>query len=298
MKIGKTKISARTLALLAATILLATSGGFLGTRAVLEFYSEDAVAGFELRHIQVHLMENDVDVCHENNNIFTVHRSNGKVSDSDTKNSKYKGNLVEYLGYTNDSPYSQEPAYKLGTPGKVEPGRTYKEEIKVRNKVIDPENKNAGSVDEYVRVIIRKYWVDENGNKDTRLDPALIKLTYGDKDYNSTAWTLNKKEHTTESDTYYLKSMLKGGDDSDLLFDSLTIDSSILDESNMKKETRENKDGNKITKVYTYSYDYDGYTFYIEADVQAIQTHNVNDAIASLWGVGNVSVSGQTVTVK
>ena len=45
-------------------------------------------------------------------------------------------------------------------------------------------------------------------------------------------------------------------------------------------------------------YDYNGYAFYIEADVQAIQTHNINDAISSLWGVSNVSAANGKLTVK
>ena len=55
---------------------------------------------------------------------------------------------------------------------------------------------------------------------------------------------------------------------------------------------------NEKVRVITYEYDYDDFTFYIEADVQAIQTHNVNDAIGSLWGVNNVSAANGTVTVK
>ena len=50
--------------------------------------------------------------------------------------------------------------------------------------------------------------------------------------------------------------------------------------------------------VFTYRYDYDGAAFFIEADVQAIQTHNAQDAIRSQWGVYNVNVSGGTLQVK
>ena len=57
------------------------------------------------------------------------------------------------------------------------------------------------------------------------------------------------------------------------------------------------ENGDKVT-VITYSYDYDDYTFYIEADVQAIQTHNVNDAITGLWGVSNVTANDGKVTVR
>ena len=40
----------------------------------------------------------------------------------------------------------------------------------------------------------------------------------------------------------------------------------------------------------TYEYVYDGYKFFLEAEVNAVQTHNAADAIKSAWGV-DVNVS-------
>ena len=50
MKIRNTKLSKRTLALLAATALLFGGGGFAGTKAALTYFSEDYTAAFELDH--------------------------------------------------------------------------------------------------------------------------------------------------------------------------------------------------------------------------------------------------------
>ena len=122
----------------------------------------------------------------------------------------------------------------------------------------------------------------------------MIKLTYNGSAYNKAAWQKNAKEHTEESDTYYLSKMLPKKKASDLLFNELTIDGSVADKAHMTKH--EKKEGNKT--VITYTYDYNDYTFYIEANVQAIQTHNINDAIDSLWGVTNVSAKDGKVTVK
>ena len=306
MKFRNTKLSTRTLALLSITVLLLAGGTFTYTRAALTYFSNDYKGAFELNHLQVHLIENGVDVCHSNNDIYTVHRgdtNDGTEADQIAdKNAKYKGNLVEYLGYTNDKPYSEAAAYTLGTPGTVEPGRTYREEIGA---------KNGNNVDEYVRLTVKKYWV-KDGKKDTRLSPDLIKLTYtngkstgleNSKDsFNSGAWQINKSECTKESQTYYLTKVLPGKETSALLFDSLTIDGSVIDADHMttseSKTETETQDGKKTVVTYTYEYDYDGYTFYIEADVQALQTHNVNDAIGSLWGVGNVTAKNGVVTVK
>ena len=291
MKIRNTKLSKRTLALLAVTALLFSVGSFAVTRAALTYYSNDYTAGFELNHLQVHLVENGVDVCHDNNkSIYTVHRTDDKVAQN--KKPKYRGNLVEYLGYKNeDAHYGDAAAYTLGEPGKVEPGRTYKEELSARN---------GNNVDEYVRVIVRKYWVDSENKKSTVMDPALIKLTYNGKAYNSGAWAVNSKEHTTESDTYYLKKILDAGDTSELLFNELTIDGAVADLGNETTTTTKKSQGpdKQEVTVITYSYDYDDFTFYIEADVQAIQTHNSSDALKSLWGVSNVSAGKGKVTVK
>ena len=279
MKIRNTKLSKRTMALLAATAVLFSGGGYVGTRAALNYFSNELTAGFKLDHLQVHLIENDDDVCDGNN-------------DALKEENKYRGNLLEYLGYTNDSHYSDAAAYTLGTPGKVEPGRKYTEKLQARNTT---------EIEEYVRIVIRKYWVDKTGKKSPVMDPALIKLAYRDgttvKAYNSGAWAVNSKEHTEESDTYYLKTVLGKYETSDPLFNELTIDREVTNLANVETTTTttQTEDG-KVT-VITYRYDYDDFTFYIEADVQAIQTHNASDALKSVWGVNNVSAGNGTLTV-
>ena len=285
MKFRNTKPSKRTLALLAATAVLLGSGSYTGTRAALQYFSEDYRGGFELQHLQVHLLENGEDVCHGANTKYTVHRTDGS---NPTKQDKYVGNLVEYMGYKNDDHSGNSAAYQVGKPGEVVPGKKYEERIAA---------KNGSDINEYVRLTVKKYWVDSDKNKDTRMDPELIKLSYGGKAYNSSAWAVNSKEHSKESDTYYLRKMLKGGETSADLFDTLQIDASVYELGNKKTTTTTPEDKEGVT-VITYEYDYDDFTFYIEADVQAIQTHNVNDAIGSLWGVSNVSASNGTVTVK
>ena len=277
MKIKNTKLSKRTLALLAATAVLFGGGSYAGTRAALGFFSNELTAGFELDHMQVHLLENGDDVCL------------GKNADP-KETDKYRGNLVGYLGYTNDSHYSDDAAYTLGTPGKVEPGKKYREELQAQN---------SSDYDEYVRIIVHKYWVDKNGNKSPVMDPALIKLTYDGSPYNSGAWAVNRKEHTAESDTYYLTSKLGPNEKSALLFNELMIDGTVANKAHMTTypSYTTDVDGNTVT-VITYSYDYDNFTFYIEADVQAIQTHNAPDALKSMWGVNNVSAGNGTLTVN
>ncbi len=74
------------------------------------------------------------------------------------------------------------------------------------------------------------------------------------------------------------------------------IDGSLLSDKYMTAE--ESKDESTGVTTITYTYTYDGYAFIIKADVQAIQTHNANDAIHSQWGVTNVTESDGTLSLS
>ena len=169
-------------------------------------------------------------------------------------------------------------------PDAMSPGKNYDEKISVQN---------GTEVDQYVRVIVRKYWIDEEGKKTTKLDPKLIRLSYGNKDYNTSEWILNSREHTEEADTYYRKNVLSDSESSDL-FDTVSIDRSVASESNMVESTR--KEGDRT--VTTWKFKYEDYQFVIQADVQAVQTHNAKDAVESTWAVDNVTVDSGVINVK
>ena len=249
----KKKFSKSTLALFLAAIVLLGAGG-IGTAwaASPAIRGEYYKAWFYLNHLQVHLLENHRDVCGGHNDL----NGSGKIS----------GKLVQYLGYADRT--------KLGT---VEPGRAYKEEIAA---------KNGSDIPIFLRLTMRKYWIDtKTGKKVSDLSPNRIRLTYGEQDYNTSAWQVNPAETSTESATYYYNTTLAAGAETAPLFDKLVIDSKVGEIESYTTRT----EGNKT--IYTYKYHYDGYAFIIEADVQAIQTHNANDAIHSQWGVGNVSAS-------
>ena len=158
---------------------------------------------------------------------------------------------------------------------KLAPGGEYTEEIGARN---------SGAYDEYVRVIIRKYWT-KDGKTATDLTPDLIKLSYKSQnkteDYNSSSWYLDTAESTAERSVYYYKKVLGKNSDSDLLFNTLSVDKSVISEENIT-ESKEESGGKTI---YTYTYKYDGYTINVEAEAQAVQTHNAAQAIKSVWGV-------------
>lgn len=272
------KFSMRTSALLIAAALFMVGGTVTGARAAFMAQSDLYRAEFYVNHLQVFLLENGAYACDLNGD-----RKPDNTIDGSTK---VTGTLASKLGYKNTADGKE-------TLGTVDPGRAYEEVIQARN---------GQDVPEYVRLTVRKYWTktDNDGNtvKATDLSPALIKFSYKGSDYNNSKWVLG--ESSTESATYYYRTPLNSKADTEPLFDTLTIDKKVMPDMHMptadELKSPEYADYVTVTQtnsgatVYTYNYKYDGYTFYIEADVQALQTHNIQDAIHSQWGVYNVEV--------
>ena len=163
---------------------------------------------------------------------------------------------------------------------KAEPGKTYTDPIGVMND---------GSTDEYVRVVVRKYWTKpekkdgknvDTGEKDTGLTPDQIVLAQ------ASGWTVKDGESPETKVYYYAKPVAAG--DTVKLFDSVKVASSVATDPEITKEKVE-VEGEEVT-IVTYKYAYDGYTFHVEAEAQSVQTHNAAQAIKSVWGVDASSV--------
>lgn len=150
----------------------------------------------------------------------------------------------------------------LGEDEKFTPGKKYDEAISVTN---------SGNIDTFVRVIITKSWQDANGGKNTSLDPQLIELNY----LTDNGWVVAEDQSTTERTVLYYTKALPVGVSTPALSDTIRINESIASEVN--KTVKDN--------TITYTYKYDGYTFHLDAEVDAVQTHNAKDAIKSAWGV-------------
>lgn len=158
---------------------------------------------------------------------------------------------------------------------KMIPGKLYKERLGVTN---------SGSIDSYVRVILYKSWTDPKGNKDTSLSPKLIDLNL----LTGNGWVADENASTDERTVLYYTGILPAGESTPDFADTLKIDNSVADR--VTETVSQDADGNKtITTVY----EYDGYRFNLEAEVDAVQTHNARDAIKSAWGVEvNVADNG------
>ena len=232
------KLSKKTIAFLAAAVILFAGSGVMGTRAVLNIYSPDYTLEFATDDQDVALIENGTQVSGNNS-------------------------LIQFLG------------------GKFTPGKAYTEQLSALN---------TSESDQYVRVIVRKYWIQpgsdatEKSFADRKLDPAMIGLEFAGGN-----WVENKSEATDERNVYYYTQLVPSGGETSIFTKTLTVDGKVVDDV-----TYSDADNG----VVTYTYKYDGYQIVIEAEAQSIQTHNANDAVKSIWGVQNVSVSGTTLSVN
>ena len=158
---------------------------------------------------------------------------------------------------------------------KIDPGYTYPETVAARN---------SGSSDEYVRIIVKKYWTDADG-KDTEVSPDAIELVLNDKD-----WFEDKSESSTEKSVYYCRRSVAAGSDSPALFTGIRISPEVMADVSFSEPDDD--------KVVTATFRYNGLKFNIEAEVQAIQYEHAGDAAGSAWGVTDISFSGGVVSPK
>lgn len=257
MKKKKKSFPKKPALVLTAAALLLVGSTVGSTRAALTYYSENYSAQMNMQSIGVSLLEND-----------KVVSSRDYVSNNEWKGTS-EGELLTDL---------------LGKDDTFTPGKKYNEAISV---------KNSGTIDTFVRVIITKSWQDKEGKKNTELSPDLIKLNF----LTDNGWEIAKDQsyQSEQSDQYkertvlYYTKALKAGKPTPALSDTLRINPSIA--SDVKQNVSE--DG----KTITYTYKYNGYTFHIDAEVDAVQTHNAKDAIKSAWGV-DVNVSDDETTMS
>ena len=135
---------------------------------------------------------------------------------------------------------------------------------------------NTGGIDEYVRVVIYKYWLNKNGEKDARFDPDLIVLP----EYAAAAgWTKDTtlpKSYDEREVWYYTGGPLAPTESVPFL-SKIQINDDIL---TLCTQTTPNPPGNIIYTVF----EYDGAKFCIEIEADGVQTHNAQQAILSAWG--------------
>ena len=191
---------------------------------------------------------------------------------------KENGNTIARRDYDSkkaDGSWNTEAGTLLeDLPEELVLGTSYDEKVAVTN---------SGNINEFVRVTVVRYFTDDKGNKLPELSPELIEVGF----VNPSDWVEDEGSRTDERTVFYYSHLLKKGETSKDLMESITINKEMQD---IISQTRE---GDTVTT----SYDYDGVTLVIEVKADAVQEHNAEDAILSAWGV-EVSVSGETLKLK
>ena len=126
--------------------------------------------------------------------------------------------------------------------------------------------------------------------KRTDLDPSTIDLhLITDGDWIEDPATTNDAERKT---LYYKKVLTTNSGETTPFADTLKIDDVVATKV-MQTVTYEGD-----YKVLTTTYDYDGLMFVIEAEVDAVQTHNAVAAIKSAWGKDVEIKDGVITSIK
>lgn len=231
----------------AAVLLIGSSIG--SARAALTYFSQNFNSRVQTQNIGVTLLENDA---------YIAWRDYDKQTAEGNWNTTQKE--VEERLFQN----------LLGENESFLMGKAYNEKLSVHN---------SGTIDQYVRVNIYRYWVkvDEYGNEEKlrTLSPELIDLHL----INTDRWLLDSESTTPERIVLYYDSILEKDETSLPFSDTLTVSGKTADHVTQTKETTE--DG---YTVITTTYDYNGVEFRLEVEVNAVQTHNAEDAVWSTWG--------------
>lgn len=243
-KLLRSPLTTLVLFALAAGLLL--TGTIGGARAALTYFTESYVSRVEMTSIGVTLVENGV-----------------SVSWRDYDDEAADGSWIESTGALLENLLSD------AGDASIKPDKTYVERLAVTN---------SGGIDEYVRLIIHRYWT-RGGEKLRELDPALIDLHF----LTDNGWIIDEDANSPERVVLYYVNPLPAGDTTPDATDALTVRGDALKAATTSTESTVIRDG-RTYRTVTTTYDYDGVEFVVEAEVDAVQTHNAQDAIRSAWG--------------
>jgi hypothetical protein len=258
-KFKKMPVSTKILFITAICLLMFTTVG--GASAALKYFSETYASQFNMRHIGITLNENGTAVSSRNYNV------NKSATDVEGKWVESSGVLLSNM-------------LKAAGDKQVVLGKPYPEALSV---TITSSKEVEHGIVEYVRVTVRKYWVDPEGNEvtgDKKLDlkPEYIMLHYTPVN----GWIIDPEftedKHPERTVLYYTKPLNVNETTPDFT-DTITISTEIPYTVEQTVTTDENG-----YKTYFTKYKYDGYQFVIEAEADGVQTHNAEDAILSAWG--------------
>lgn len=229
-----------TIALFAAAAAMLLGSTIGGARAALTYYSESYTSRVQMYNIGVSLLENGTRIAW---------RDYGEESD---------GTWDETEGYLFSNMLREDEKFRMG--------KTYPEVLSVHN---------SGSIEEYVRVYIYKYWENEDGTKNQELTPDMIDLNLVNL---GSHWLIDEEASTEERTVLYYRHILGVDEESVPFTDTLTVNGVVAAKVSQVVEI------NGKYKTIKTIYEYDGVQFGVEVEADAVQTHNAEDAIWSAWG--------------
>jgi hypothetical protein len=261
MKFRGTKLSKRTLALLAAAVIMLGGSGITGAKAALTVIGPNYDATIATNGIDVAITEK-------------IDGAKSATTIANTTEAK-----PGTLALTNDTTFAI--------------GKTYKDEIAVMNTTEVPEYVRV--------VVRKYWYEKEKTAKTDgtlQLKPEWIELNVKEP---SKWIVKTRSEDNKEYTVYYLKNPLgyKASevlfDGFRVSHEVKTTGKKIMIGNQEFDSDQAARDNAHEGDTITYSYTYDGCTFNVEVEAQSVQTHNAADAMKSVWGV-NATVSGDSIT--
>lgn len=234
-----------TAVLFALALLLLGSSTVAGARAALNIQSEYYNSEVEVLDIGIAVVEKQTD-----DSYAIVAGKNSLMGE--------------------DSPMGQA----IKADKKLLPGKTYPETLAILN---------TGKIDEYVRVSVFRYWLDEDGNKFADMNSDWIDIHFLD----GGKWTIDQESSydynpkIEERTVLYYSDPVAPGDTTEPFMDSVTINNVIL-----TKVTQESHKEGNLT-VITTTFVYNGKQFCIDVIADGVQDHNSDQAKLSAWGVND-----------
>lgn len=271
---AKRKISPRSMIWLVAALLCFILAGGGSAYAALTYFSPTYAAQLETYHIGVGITERYA-------------QGDAPVLVKDTNGKEYKTLLTGLLENN-------------GGDAQVIPGKKYNYFMATQNTgSADEDNQGLGvnaanEIDQYQRVVVNVYWLDPEGNKTADLDPSLVNLHFIAE---QNGWFVVEEQtgkDNAEQTALVYSRIVKPGQDTPAFTDYIQLSKDVMGAEFLKQET--STEGN-VTKTTTV-FELNGYQLAIDAEVDAVQTHNAADAIKSAWGYDATLSDGVITSVS
>lgn len=149
------------------------------------------------------------------------------------------------------------------------PGKKYEENLCVNN---------VGEINTYVRAVVDKMFIDEEGNKSGEVNSRHIVL---ETEKLGSEWIIDENASTLDRTVYYYTKRLEVGESTPNFIDKISINPEIYHD--MYERVIETEESGR--QNISLNNKFENLRAGIVIKIDAAQDHNAADAIWSLWGV-------------